>query len=1143
MADLQRREGPLVPYSSAAHRRVLLPAEAALCNALGLSEDEYWYFVELTDAYNGKRDEAYELAGVPDVVNIPVVPVLVSLVVGVAVSAVGAAMTPKPKEREPARQQQEKQKAPPQLRTADIQDSSRFTTNSGFDSVQSLASLGEVIPLVFANRVGGVGGIRIKAMLLWSQLMSFGTGQQLKILTLLSAGELAADPDFAGYAIGDQTLKNYTLAKVGLYRRLMGGRVQEGNRYPEGTIADNPVGDVFTVYDDGSNSYKTWFCGNRTTSTQTQFGCFSPMPNATPYMLPFELILNPKDADGRIRNDNYAKDEKNKREWRTLASINWANDTQCGYYIHGGQENPAAYPPYGLADVNKATEDQRINADNSIQLGGLYMAGTAQVVCISASTDQPWAIGLEKSYVFRIEEPGEIRTYDPLSRDNQYYGYILQRVAVGTVSNNRECHITELGIRSNVWKQISGFPNVNSHPSAAVIAEYEELNGSIQLGTMQRYITRFSFFRLEVRLLGTNAAWQDISGGLLFCIRGSAPVNQYNFIRINQPFGQYEYRMVPYPGAAVIDRWNGKNVYQLSPGPLIQFTAGQFLVSFTGQLFKLTIDRCTNSDWTVGPPNWVQDPVVELTPSSGGDAGDGMIYEESSNSWIPRPWSNRTTVNAQSNTGTGLTLDVKQWQGYDEHGVLNYERVTWEIVNGGRKYVNGQQVSFTAFGKTYFCTAKVGTDHIPLSLLVWDAVADIGRYEAERFSHESGPEHELVYVNEIVKQDVAPQYDGMALIGLRLNASKEWASFQQLSAYVKRGIKIDRLIDDSGNPTTTMRGPTSNFAEIAYALLTDDRLGAGGILGSAATSRDRMTRAAQFCRANGFTWDGVVGAKLNLRDFIFDNAAFCLLDFTILGGQFSLVPSVPVAGDHRIDNSAQPPISALFTDGNIRELTVSWLSPEERQLFKAVVKWRQETDNGFSQERLFTMRLSDAQGGSDSDAEEVFDLTAFCTTQQQGEIFAKYALKLRKEVDHGLTFETTPQAAMGLEPGAYFRLVSEVTHTSRFNNGSINSEGSITSTQTMADGTYNVLTWEPGTVGVTEDQMTVSKGKTTNAGLFGRVFTLKNSTTTSRVYKVESLSYGQEGFVEIAGSYQPLTASGSLATLDWTDSHFIREVG
>jgi hypothetical protein len=302
-----------------------------------------------------------------------------------------------------------------------------------------------------------------------------------------------------------------------------------------------------------------------------------------------------------------------------------------------------------------------------------------------------------------------------------------------------------------------------------------------------------------------------------------------------------------------------------------------------------------------------------------------------------------------------------------------------------------------------------------------------------------------------------------------------------------------------------------------------------------------MTLAAQFCRANGFTWDGVIAEKLNLRSWIFEQAAFCLLDFTILGGQFSLVPSVPYTSDFRIDNAAKPLISALFTDGNIRNLKVSWLSPEERQLFKAVCKWRQETDNGFSQERIFAMRLSEAQGGSELDHEEVFDMSGFCTTQAQAQIFAQYALRLRQVVDHGLVFETTPQAAMGLEPGFYFRFVSEVTHTSRFNNGSINSEGFITSTTELVDGDYNVLAWLPGTVGVGQTILGVRDGRALQPELFGQVFTVQTTATQDRVYKVESLSYTSEGFVEVAGSCQPLSASGALAVLDWDSQSFVAE--
>jgi hypothetical protein len=199
-------------------------------------------------------------------------------------------------------------------------------------------------------------------------------------------------------------------------------------------------------------------------------------------------------------------------------------------------------------------------------------------------------------------------------------------------------------------------------------------------------------------------------------------------------------------------------------------------------------------------------------------------------------------------------------------------------------------------------------------------------------------------------------------------------------------------------------------------------------------------------------------------------------------------------------------------------------------------------DNGFARTRTVSMRMSNAQGGNDGDPEESFDWSDWCCSINHAILFAKYALKLRQLVDHGLTFSTTPASALGLAPGDYIRLVSEVTHTSRFNNGSIDSEGTITSTTTLANGSYSVLTWQPGTVGVAEATLQVANGKA-QAALWGRVFTLLNSTTTSRVYKVESLTIGDEGFVEVAGSYQPITDDGKLAALQWADSDFELEVG
>lgn len=326
-------------------------------------------------------------------------------------------------------------------------------------------------------------------------------------------------------------------------------------------------------------------------------------------------------------------------------------------------------------------------------------------------------------------------------------------------------------------------------------------------------------------------------------------------------------------------------------------------------------------------------------------------------------------------------------------------------------------------------------------------------------------------------------------------------------------------------------------------MLTDPHIGAGQLIGAQQVNRDRMALAARFCEANGFYWDGVMDQRENLRQWIYEQAGYCLLDFTILGGQFSLVPSVPTHSNGQINFGGKPEIKALFTDGNIRNLQVSFLSPEERQPLRATVLWREERHNGFPETRVVSVRLADSQGGSDADPEETFDMSGFCTSQEHALTFARYALKTRKEIDHGLKFETTPQAAMNLAPGEYFKLVSESTHTSRFQNGTIAADGTVQ----MVDGSTltdaPILYWEPGTTGVREGNLTVRNGRTDQTALYGTVFTLRNSTTTSRVYKVESLTYTEEGLVEVAGSYTPLTGSGSLAVLDWNPSHFVIEVG
>ena len=61
----------------------------------------------------------------------------------------------------------------------------------------------------------------------------------------------------------------------------------------------------------------------------------------------------------------------------------------------------------------------------------------------------------------------------------------------------------------------------------------------------------------------------------------------------------------------------------------------------------------------------------------------------------------------------------------------------------------------------------------------------------------------------------------------------------------------------------------------------------------------------------------------------------------------------------------------------------------------------------------------------------------------------------------------------GISPGDYFKLVSEVTHTSRFRNGAISANGEIVSMDGLKDSAgypnnISIYFWKPGTVGVNE---------------------------------------------------------------------------
>ena len=1054
------------PHRAFTAPRVLLPSEIELIEALGLTEEDYWEFLRINYEYTGKRRAEYEV--VPDVKNeTATIIAVVSLVIGLASTAVSLLLAPKPRTPD--------QKERRAISSDDINDNRRFAPQAQFDSLQQLSNLGATIPLVYTRRrtFNGVeyGGVRVNSTLLWSLMTTLGRGQQFRGLMLFSHGEVEGRPDFGGYAIGDLLLENYALGKLSLY-------------FSPGTQANNriTIGDVYTESESGlvvgndpfafKYGFETqqYFSGARTPSTQTVFGTYACMPNGNRFKVDYELLLKPRSQQGDVEDDIRAKQRKIRTTFPRFAYIYGPGNITSKQVFKGDEVIYSIAPnevldpnnEFGdITDVQRGVNDARFNIDSNLIVGDTYLIGTGYGICINKE-NSPWEVGKQVTATFKMTTDAVIDTREGNFNDKPN-NLTIQRVAVGTVSNNRVCDRTDLIIKSTVFRKINGFANVNAQPSRNTIERYEDEDGTINIGRMTIYSQRLSFFALQYRKKG-ETTWTNITPeNTCFVVPSRTPEAVYNKISIYHPSRDaYEYQLAPLAGAAVAR-------FFAAPGSELML----YWLNAAGEIdaqFKQPAEQAFSKN------------------------GFSVFY-------------------------TGYQKPLIQSDNVSKE---------WEIYDGG---------------DPEFFYGDVDSYGTTVNLRYGAAWEDFKTYPAEELSNDNGPEHEVVAVNEILVADNPAEYTDLSYAGIRLNSGAEWTSFSELSAYFKTGIKITRLAEGG-------TGASNLLPDIAYDLLTNTKYGVGEMVGPEQVDRNEMEIASKFCSANGLFWDGVIPDRVNIREWMFENAAYCLLQFRIKGGRFSLFPDVPYLGSGEINYNEKIAPKALFTDGNMQDLSVSFLSPEERQIFKAVALYREEESNGFPQTKTVVVSLIKDENGVErpffeQDPEETFDLSTFCTSKDHAILFAKYALKIRQLVDHGIKFQTTPQMAAGLEPGDYFQVASTASHptvgssASRLNNGSITSDGTIVGLA-LDNGSYAIQYWTPGTSGLGETTITVSGGKVTGSSpAKNALFALSISNNPqTRVYKVESLTHAEDGLVELAGSFTPLNSQGQLQILDWGNDPF-----
>ena len=413
---------------------VLLPQDREVMAVTGMTEAEYRQFVLMAMQFSKPRPcQPTALA--------PLTLALINLAVGLLLT--GLSMLLAPKSQEPEEAEMEESKVDGQ----DVVRKDRFAPKAGFNSVQNVVELGSVVPIVYAKKetIGGkqYGGIRVNTNMLWSQLLSIGGGQFFRGIFLV--GEGPVNLESRQHALGNNTLASYELDKnaeagrITTYFARKGGRIDKDD-YQLGVIPANDPGafDQADIYEiEGS----THFCQAIQPSNQTEFGVFGHIGNNFGYKQGEAFVACSQwqqgDADYQ-RQDNQqkiAEARKGATTFHTRAGFigseglqSVSKDDVLTYKIFkdsvqtlkfkkdGAGAGDQAEGVVNCRDIATTVSSIQRGYDEAINVGDLYRAGSAIVICISR--DDPFTSevdfdgsGNDMEAKFKVIEPGKVHVW------------------------------------------------------------------------------------------------------------------------------------------------------------------------------------------------------------------------------------------------------------------------------------------------------------------------------------------------------------------------------------------------------------------------------------------------------------------------------------------------------------------------------------------------------------------------------------------------------------------------------------------------------------------------------------------------------------------------------------------------------------
>jgi hypothetical protein len=1176
-----------VRYGSREVTRTLLPFEAELRDLLGLSDEEYFAFIDACAERAGYRPAEYD--HIPDVQNGPLVPILISLAVGAALTAVGALLAPKPQ-------------LPEQITNkagTNRTGSDRFAPRYGFDSVASLANLGEAVPIVWTFYTGYSGGVVFEPKLVWSKVYSWGTQQSIKLLYVVSegGGDRPQLPERAGIWFGNNAL-NILQDRDFAFWYSTAGEPSGSPRYgtADGTRTS---GDPSSGY--GGDTFPR-FSQGYTPSNSTTFGVAHAIPNGTHYRVQWRTISRPSALDGD------AKRRASTERFKICGYRDTMKGVGMGYPRRQGLINSNTFmisgmwlkrnifrDDVGVDDINSALDGECEAADDLMQLGESFISG-GTVYQVQSRSLQIWqkpqmedggkAINLESpnQYITLkqvetvwsgvgagvLSEP-KVQGRGPISRDAQPFGefdnpqpnvggghYPFCLFTSAEIRNTRPCDVTEIGIRSTIWGRFNGIVNFNEIPSPSQLNDLDNDNVSVQSGQMNLYFTRTSLFTVFIRVAGSSQ-WQE--SRVLFAVRGCTQQAQYNSIRFNHPGrGDYEFRLVPLPGTVAL-RDLSQTVYVLNAnaakdssdyGIRVSMPLGIQALAYgkPERVEDIAYDRLTWSDpfSNTASSAW-QKYIPDKARYVAGVIGDpGRANKKSAALFTVLGYPSQSggtrgavvITTGKKNNGEHLEAAIffvcdpvrdskGVWTWSDPRDVQPYNEEDadkyWNTAWGTKPQLKSYNSATwpQTDGKEMLFTAKILPFQNPF--YDWDG----GSYEVS-----------LKFNVWSAKQETE---DGKAESQRKFEF---YTSFIEVSHY---GTAVTRSCDNGPEHAITYvneirdSSPTFNKLAMCGVSLKSNR---------SFTSADQVRLYIRSGINSSNSFPGLVRYMLQnsaqgLAAGMIDEAsfasaeAFCnqhrlhfdgvlaertnLRSFVTTTAPMFLLNLVIANGQLALRPAIPSGATALFTQGNIVDgsLQVTKLDTGERRPFRAVMVWRTNPLNELPRTRTVTAYWTDRPNAP----MEEYDISSFCTQESHALLAARYLLAVRRYVTRTVTFKTTPDQAR-IQPGDLINLAIEQVAISRMAAGAVLKAGEITSTVPIEDGTYNAVIYQSGDDHVTDVKLTVAGGKVTTPEHWGKLFALRVNTISSNPYIVEEIKLDEDGLVDISASEFPSTISGAV---------------